>query len=317
METKQLTNYTLDILDITEFKDYWYEHENTFSGTARNSFLKALDIPPKFFKEQPQDTQDELLENRDTFVRETKRFFNKVIVVLKTSFGDTLNACRMDKAQALSVFEKLKTVEEVTHKFEHRSFTRDGYISIVVSDEKGIQKNKDNQVLVIDFPIMLNKPMEIHKAIYTLPTEDSITPVEHIQYFATEEINFIAGSEYDNAKAAIEDSLDYLKESRSMSEDKNILRELPLVTLALVEGKYISKAAREKVENYISDNIKDGILTTRKLESFILDFDENFTGYKQVTNLRNISGDTVLAILESEEFKELVEEMSDSELATL
>ena len=317
METKQITNYVLDILDITEFKGYWYANENSFTGTARNNFLKALDIPPKFFKEQPSETQDELLDNREVFVKETKRFFNKVIIVLKNTFGDTLNACRMDKAQALSVFEKLKTIEEVSNKFEHRSFTKDGYTSIVVSDAKGIQKNKNNQVLVIDFPIMLNKPMEIHKAIYTLPSDDAVTPVEHIQYYTTEEVNFIAGSEYDDAKSAVENSLSYLTESVSLSESKEILREVPIVSLALVQGKYISKSAREKVEGYIVDSLQNGVLTTRKLESLVLDFDENFTGYKQVTNLRNISGDAVLAILNSEQFKELIEEMDEDELALL
>ena len=317
METKKITNYSLDILDITEFKDYWYKNENSFSGTARNNFLKALDIPPKFFKEQPSETQDELLDNREIFVKETKRFFNKVIIVLKTNFGDTLNACRMDKKQAEDIFNKLRTIEGVSNKFEHRSFTRDGYISIVVSDAKGIQKNKDNKVLVIDFPIMLNKPMEIHKAIYTLPKDDAITPVEHIQYYSTEEVNFLNGSEYDDAKSAIENSLGYFKEDMAIPECKEILRDVQIVSLALVEGKYISKSAREKVEGYITDNLKDGVLTTRKLESFVLDFDENFTGYKQVTNLRNISGDSVLAILDSENFKELLEEMNEDELALL
>lgn len=317
METKQLINYTLDILDITEFKKYWYENENIFSGVARNNFLKALDIPPKFFKEQPLETQNELLDNREVFVKETKRFFNKVIIVLKTNFGDVLNACRMDKNQASTIFDKLKTIEEVSNKFEHRSFVKDGYISIIVSDSKGIQKKVDNKVLVVDFPIMLNKPVEIHKAFYTLPTEDSITPVEHIQYFSTEEVNFSDGTEYDDVKSAVENSLDYLKENTVLPESKEILRDLPLVTLALVEGKYISKANKEKVETYISDNLKDRVLTTRKLENFILDFDENFTSYKQVTNLRNISGDTVLEILDSDKFKELVKEMDEEELALL
>ena len=317
METKVLGNYTLDILDITEFKDYWYNNENTFSGVARNSFLKALDIPPKFFKEQPSETQDELLDNREIFVKETKKFFNKVIIVLKTSFGDTLNACRMDKAQASMVYDKLKTIEDISNKFEHRSFTRDGYISLVVSDKKGIQKKEKNKVLVIDFPIMLNKPMEIHKAIYVLPADDAITPVEHIQYFTTEEVNFSGDTEYDDAKSAIENSLDYLNEDYVISECKQILRDVEVVSLALVEGNYIPKSAREKVATYITNSIEDTVLTTRKLEELVLDFDENFTSYKQVTNLRNISGDAVLAILDSEQFKKLDEEMNEEELALL
>lgn len=77
METKQLNGYTLDILDVTEFKEYYYNNKDWFSANAEKAFLKALDIPPKFYKEQPEETQKELLENREIFVRESKNFLIK------------------------------------------------------------------------------------------------------------------------------------------------------------------------------------------------------------------------------------------------
>ena len=57
MISRRLNGYTLDIIDVTEFKDYYYKNMGRFSSTAENSFLKALDIPPKFYKEQPEETK--------------------------------------------------------------------------------------------------------------------------------------------------------------------------------------------------------------------------------------------------------------------
>ena len=312
METKKLFNYTLDIVEITKFKDYYHDNINAFTGTAKNSFLKALDIPPKFFKEQPEETQEELLDNREYFVAENKKFFDKVIVVVRTELGDILNACRMDRTAAYASYDKLKTIEEVSNKFEHRAFVKDGYTTIVISDGD-IKKDKDNKVLVVDFPVMLNKVPVIHKATYRLPDDSFITPVEHIQYFSNDEVPLQGEeAEFNNMKEAIENFVDYINEPLEEKESTPILRDVELVSLALVQGNIIPKSGRDKVENYIKEHV-EGELYTKKLEEMVLDFDETFTSYKQILNLRNISGAQVIEILESDDFKSLIEEMEKEE----
>lgn len=308
VETKKLINYVIDIIEITQFKEYYHDNINRFSGTAKNSYLKALDIPPKFFKEQPEETQEELLDNREFFVAENKKYFDKVIVVVKTEFGDILNACRMDRKAAFLAFDKLEIIKDIPNKFEHRAFVKDGYTTIVISTGD-IKKGEDNKVLVVDFPVLLNKTPIIHKATYRLPDETFATPVEHIQYLESYECPLIgAEAEFNNIKEAVEAYKDYLDMPLQEKEDKPILREVEIVSLALVEGNIIPKSGRDKVEFYINDHI-EGELTTRKLENLVLDFDETFTGYKRVTNLRSINGLQVLEILESDSFKEFVEEM--------
>ena len=265
METKKLFNYTLDIVEITKFKDYYHDNINAFTGTAKNSFLKALDIPPKFFKEQPEETQEELLDNREYFVAENKKFFDKVIVVVRTELGDILNACRMDRTAAYASYDKLKTIEEVSNKFEHRAFVKDGYTTIVISDGD-IKKDKDNKVLVVDFPVMLNKVPVIHKATYRLPDDSFITPVEHIQYFSNDEVPLQGEeAEFNNMKEAIENFVDYISEPLEEKESTPILRDVELVSLALVQGNIIPKSGRDKVENYIKEHV-EGELYTKKLE---------------------------------------------------
>lgn len=302
METKTLENYLLDIVNIEEFNDYYHENINKFSEFSSNAFLKALDIPPKFFKEQPEETQEELLDNRDTFVKENKKYFDKVIIVLKSKEGHILNACRMGRIQAYNMFDKLSCVSEVEH-IEERTFFRDGYTTLLISEN--LKKNEENKVLIIDFPVMLNKNVVIHKALYTFPKEDSQVNINHIKYIESSEI-ILSGdnASYNNIVEAIEDFKGFLSEDIEQKEAKSILRENEVISLALVELKYIPKTYREKVEEYLKDNIK-GILNTYMLENFVLDFDQDIKGYKNINNLRTIDGFKVLEYLDDKKTEEL------------
>lgn len=304
----ELGNYLIELVRAEDFKKYYYQNLEFFSNVALNSYLKAVDIPPKFFKENPIKTQEELLDNREIFVKEHKKYFDKVIVVAKVKLDNSIiNACRMTLKDALTSYDRLKTIDQVTDKFEHRSFTKDGYISYVVS--KDIKNNVDNQVLVIDFPILLNKKAVIHKATYTLPNETFATPIEHIHYLTNEEVDF--ENEYADIKCAIDNKRDFLVEDMTNAEPQNILREPEIVALALCQAGTIPNSYTEKLGNYIKDNTK-GVLTTDKLESLVLDYDETVRSYKQVTALRGVCGLTIFNILESPDFKELVEEMEQA-----
>ena len=305
VETLELGQYLIDLVKIEDFKNYYYKNLDFFSKAAYNSYLKAVDIPPKFFKEQPIETQKELIENRDTFVKEHKKYWDKVIVVAKNKIdGQILNCSRMKESEAKWSYERLKPIDKVMDKFEHRSFTKDGYITYVVSAD--IKKNTDNKVLVVDFPITLNKKTIIHEALYTLPDDTFVTPVEHIQYLTGEDLDF--DSQYDNVKTAIDIHREFLTDELEIKDAKDILREPDVVALALVEAGYIPHSYVGKVGDYIKNNTK-GTLDTRQLEKLVLDYDETFRSYKQVTMLRNVNGHQISLILDSDDFRELVEEM--------
>lgn len=305
--TLELGSYFIDLVKIQDFKKYYYDNINSFSKISSDSFLKALDIPPRFFKENPEETQKELLDNREIFVRERKKYIDKVIIVARVKRDNSIiNCSRLSVDEAIRNYNRLKPIDEVPDKFEHRSFIKDSYITYVVSKE--LSNKKDNQVIVIDFPITLNKPVVIHKATYTLPNETFATPVEHIQYLESTEVDFEL--ENKDIKEAVEKVLPYLKEEREVRDAKDILREPDVVALALEQAGVISHSYVEKVSNYIKENTK-GTLTTTKLESLVLDYDENFRGYKQVTAIREINGHAILAVLNSPTFKEFIEEMEN------
>ena len=304
------TNYTLDILDIQDFKSYYYDNKDKFTATAMNAFLKAVDIPPKFFKEQPEATQDELLDNREYFVAERKKFLGKVIVVLKAN-NEILNACRLGKAEAEANYEALTTIDDVKNKFEHRSFVKDGYTTFVISND--IRKNESNAVLVVDFPLLLNKKPVIHKATYELPNETFATPVEHINYIESTEVEL--GVDFKTVKDAIDDVLEFVGGLIETKEAQDILREPEVVSLALVELGTIPRSLNTKMCEYLNKNIK-GTLSTYSLEKLVLDFEEELRKYKQVTNLRSVKGEEVLNFLNSDTFKALAEDMKE-ELVSL
>ena len=317
-EHKSLVNYILDIVDIVDFRSYLDKNELYFSTNAKNAYLKAVDIPPKFFREQPIETQKELLDNREVFVRENKKYFNKVIVVVTIEKDNgvsvdrrILGAARLSAEEANTRYEQLSTISQIPNKFEHRSFIKDGYISLIIS--KDIKKDVDNQVLAVDFPINLNKKPIIHKALYTLPDDTFATPIEHVKYLTETEVEL--GIDYNNIKEAIDEEIDFLTDTtRVEAEPQQILRETEMVALALRELGTIPKAYKEKIEVYIEENLKGAPLTTDRLESLVLDFDETFKSYKQVTSLRSVSGFEVLKFLESSQFEELAEELANVEL---
>lgn len=305
----EIGNYYLDVIDIRDFKAYLEENERYFSANAFKAYLKTVDIPPKFFKEQPEETQKELLENRDTFVRENKKYFDKSIVVVRVKIDmSILNACRMTSSDVDKRYEQLKTIEQVQNKFEHRSFVKDGYISYIVSKDNEIKKDVDNKVLAIDFPIMLNKKVVIHKALYTLPNDTFVTPVEHVHYLSGDEIEL--GVDYSDIKCAVGDFSEFFVEEVEQKEAEDILREPEIVSLALVESGVIPLSYSEKMGNYIKENMK-GVLNTFTLEKLVLDYDETFRSYKQVTSLRSVDGFSVLDTLNSDSFKEVLSGIED------
>ena len=303
--TYELGSYFIDLVKIEYFREYYDNNLANFSKVALNSYLKALDIPPKFFKEQPEATQEELLDNREVFVKEHKKYFDKVIVVARCKLDNSIiNASRMTESDAKASYDNLKSIDEIDNKFEHRSFIKDGYITYVISDK--LESKKENKVLLIDFPITLNKKTVIHEALYSLPDETFATPVEHIQYVSSNEVDFDV--DYKEIKTAIEDKLNFLKDELKEKEDREILREPNVVSLAVTYAGILPANYAVKFEAYIKNNLK-GSMTVKKLESLILDYDENFKSYKQVRALREADGNVVLNILESDKFKEQLEEL--------
>ena len=313
METRTIgTEFQIDIMDVTEFKSYYDSHKNSLTGYAFNAFLKALDIPPRFFKEQPEETQEELLDNREVFIRESNKFFNKTLIVLRDLKGNALNACKMDTKAFEEVYARLEPINDIDNKFIHRTFSKDGYTSFVIY-KNDIKKETENKVLVLDFPILPNKTPIVHKALLTPMATEAM--VDHIQYLSSDDIVLTGDNRnYNNIAEAINDFMSYFDtELTEPSENGLILVEPEILSLALVEFNTIPKSYRSKVESYIEDNLETGELTESKLTSLLLDYDSTFTTHKQVTNLRCFDVADFQDFLNSKKFEVLKEEAEELE----
>lgn len=313
METRTIgTDFQIDIMDVTEFKNYYDNHKNSLTGYAFNAFLKALDIPPRFFKEQPEETQEELLDNREVFVRESNKFFGKTLIVLRDIKGNALNACKMDTKAFEEVYERLNSINDIDNKFIHRTFSKDGYASFVIY-KNDIKKETENKVLVLDFPILPNKTPIVHKALFTPMATEAM--VDHIQYLSSEDIVLTGDNRnYNNIAEAINDFMSYFdNELTEPSENGLILVEPEILSLALVEFNTIPKSYRSKVEGYIEDSLETEELSDFKLTSLLLDYDSTFTTHKQVTNLRCFDVVDFRNFLDSKKFEVLKEEAEELE----
>lgn len=310
MNKYSLKDYTLEVIDIVEFRDYYEEHKNSLVGFALTAFLKTVDIPAKFFKEQPKETQEELLENRELFVRENKKFFNKFLVVVKNPDGTPVNACRIDMNTFTRYVAKLDEINELDNVFQHDSFSKDGYITLVLHNGD-IKKDCDNQVLVIDFPILPTKNIVIHEALFTPASDDSKVFVDHIQYRTSTDVYLVGKNQnYERLTDAVNEFKEFMTCDIEVVEDKQVLIEPEVVSIALVEYGTITSVHRHIIESYISDNVCEGTgLTTITLERLVFDLDKSFKSYKQVTNLRKFDGGKFLEYTKSSQFKELLESM--------
>ncbi len=292
METKLLEGYTLDIIQIEYFKDYYYNNLERFSEFSKNAFLKTLDIPPKFFTEQPEETQEELLENREVFVRESKKFFDKVIVVLKDKDNYILNACRMDTKVAEASYKALSAINAFSNRYTERLFHKDGYITILIPSEDLEYKDR---AIIVDFPIMLNKNAVIHKAFYEVKGDFT-----HYQYKSNLEVSLVGDNKnYNDLYEAIKDCTEFLTEPYEMQVSEPILREPEVISLAVIELKFLPKTYREKFEKYLSEKSEGIIMNSYKLEQVVMDFDADVKGYKNVLNLRNVDGGAIKTYLDT------------------
>lgn len=281
LETRELLGYTLELLPIEQFKEY-FSSCKTFSTFSRKAFLKSVGIPPTYFFEQPDETQDDLLDNKEEILIE--KFAGKYILILKKD-NEVLNCVRMSYSDIDLAYNRLK-LEDESKLIPNRDFISNGYLTNFIPFGK-MEKGKYNLGIFVDYPIMLKKQPIIREGYYYLPKEGE----EHYKnlYVSSNEIDY---AEYQNLDMAIEESLDGLKglKDNDIAEDlrnRKLLKETEEVLVLLKEAKVISKAYVKKISKQLDKN-ETVISNIFSLVDYILAFDMNFNNYKSVTRLRNI-----------------------------
>lgn len=286
MGNYKLLEYELEIIDIKDFKNYFKNNLNNFDGFAKKSFLKAIDIPPTYFLEQPEETKDILLTNKEDRINSLEKYIGKCIVILWKD-NVILNTCRMSLEDAESALERLSTIEDVENIIWDKTFYKDGYIQGYISVGK-VQKEGFNKCLLLDFPIILCKPPILHEAFFMIPTESNNKERDIVYYNSSIEVNF---NEYQHIALAVDDELNNMLEdvelvSMEDREDNFILREVGEIICELAEDKIVPKTLISSITGYIETNLEGLQLSINKLSKIILDYEGNMKNIKQLTNLR-------------------------------
>lgn len=285
---REILKHNLEIIDINNFKEYLEENENKFNGFSLKAFLKAIDIPPSYFLEQPEETQQELLENKASRIESLKKYKNKCLVILWKD-EEIMNCCRMDATVAEVLIDKLSTIEDVENIIWSNDFYKDGYLQGYIPVYTDIEKTKYNRCLVVDFPILLNKPVRIHDGFFKLPQEDDILDTNYFYYNSSSEVDM---DDYQHVALAIQDAIQATEETGWTSidniEDTKILREPEEVSCMLAEEKVIPKNLIAPIAKFLADKLEfeTGVLTVKNTTESILKYEGNLKSIKQVTNIR-------------------------------
>ena len=294
--TKEVMGFDLSLINIEDFKDFYKANENRFNSFSIKSFLKAIKIPPPYFLEQPEETQDELLENKHDIIN--RKLSGKYISVLKKD-GSILNCSRVDYNELQNLHERISLNKEISSKLiPIKDFIKEGYSSNFIPSEK-LEEGKYNLGVFIDYPLMLNKLPVVNIGFYYVPKkgEDNYKNiyVEHIP------VDF---NDYQNLDILIEDLLNIkikeVKEEKIIEalKDKLLLRELDEILLKLQSVRVIPKSYTKKISKYVYKN-DIRLLNVLSLVELISSYEQGFypnDNYKQVVKLRNCLNDITLII---------------------
>lgn len=298
LETKQLLGYTLEIFEIGEFKEYYDENKTRFNDFARSAFLKSISIPPAYFLEQPEETQEELLCNKLELVGIQKKYQGLSIIVVSQG-NEILNATKIKTNEVDVRYEAVSSIEDVKDIVWARSLVKDGYIcGYLVCGT--VSREGYNRALFIDFPILFNKPAKIHEGFIELANPKMVVEKDMVYYDTSYDVDFDIHQHIALAIAEYLSDIDADKPSLDKIEDKPILKESVEIVCKLVEEKVLPKSLLFHLVGFLDKQLEEGKeITFCNLIKAITAFDNNVKSLKQINALRECK-DTVEELINEE-----------------
>lgn len=284
LETRELLGYTIETFEMEEFKEYYDLHSGNFTDFARVAFLKAISIPPAYFLEQPDETQEELLCNKLDLVKVQKKYAGFSVLVVSQG-NQILNATKIKTNEIETKFEAISSITDVKNLVWNKTLIKDGYIcGYLVCDT--VSGKEYNRAIFIDLPLLFNKPTLIHEGFVKLANKDMVVEKDMMYYTNTNTVDF---DDFQHIALAVEDKLANIESITNIDneEKKTILRETLEVTCQLIEEKVVPKSLLNPICKFISKNGEFSDLTTKMLLETIISFDNNVKSLKQVNALRS------------------------------
>lgn len=165
---------TVHQIKLSEIREFYVSYKYTkLDGVGKTNLLKTLKIPPKYFLEQPNDTQEELLVNkRDdlyTLYNDDYRLLILEVNGLYVSFCIDIPKLFSDRVNTVYPAHNWILLEQ--------SFS-DGYQRYFIPKDI-FDNNKYNLGVFVDFPVMFNKTMNFSFGFLSFP-ETSIEELKSL-----------------------------------------------------------------------------------------------------------------------------------------
>lgn len=284
-----ILGFELELIPIESFKKFYEDNKKFLSAFSEKAFLKSIKIPPQYFLEQPENTREDLLNNKKDLIPNSKIAGMYIAVLKKDSY--IFNCVRIDLNEAEDLFERISLQEKyVKRLIPIHDFTKEGFSSNFISTDT-LEEGKYSLGLFLDSPLLLNKFPKANLGYFYCPKkgEDSYKNI----YVKEIKVDF---NDYQSLDLILDDIFN--KEIKDIEEhkiiekqkDKHLLRELDDILTNLVKEKAIPKGFIKKISKYVfKNNIQ--LLNNLSLIELISSYEQNFYdkgNYKQVNKIRNI-----------------------------
>jgi len=304
IEKKKLLGYDIETFNMHNFKEYYDDNFNRFNTFSRSAFLKAISIPPSYFLEQPEETQEELLINKSNLMEVQPKYTGWDLIVVSKG-NEIINVSKIKSNEVEMRYEQIASIEDVEGIVWDRTYHKDGFIGgyLVCGT---VSKEGYSRILSIDLPVLFNKPTTLHEGFLKLANSKMDVEKDMIYYTRSSEVDY---EEYQHIQLAIEDKLNNIPEETPLDKEESveITREPVAVICELVDEKVVPKSLLTPMAKYIDAQIEDGkIITNTSLVEACIVFDQNVKSIKQVNSLRDCKSYIDCMCIDVEEVRELV-----------
>ena len=283
LEERKLLDYKLETFEMAEFKEYYDEHYNNFTDFARSAFLKAISIPPSYFLEQPDETQEELLCNKLELVKVQKKYAGFSVLVVSQG-NQILNATKIKTNEVETKYEAISSITDVEGIVWNKTIIKDGYVCgyLVCGTVSGKEYNR---ALFIDLPILFNKPTLLHEGFLKLANSEMVVEKDMIYYTSSDVVDY---TDFQHIALAIEEAKKVIEDVPNVDKEPEVVitREILEVLCELIEEKVVPKSLLNSLFNLMSKDIEFTPFTVKYLLESLITFDNNVKTLKQVNALR-------------------------------
>jgi hypothetical protein len=275
---KELFKYKIDLIKIENFREFFKSCKD-FSPFSKKAFLKSVAIPPGYFSEQPDDTKEDLLVNKEDVVQQ--KYPGSYVLLVKDG-EDILNCARIEFSDFDLGYNRIKSSNEKQFILV-KEYIKNGYISTFIKHSDNLVKGGWNKGLFVDIPLICNKDTYVSEGYYYIPAENE----DHYKcmYVSTEVLDF---TDYQHLDLYVKDfkETSFNDNSLEIAKETPLLKELDEILIYLKDEKVIPSQYIKSVPRYVEKNALP-METVFDLVNVLLSYENGISSFNKAKVLRS------------------------------